>query len=113
MVCLIGVAGIDVVSTSSSRVCELSLNFGQTSDVPSEPHHGMNSWNASASCSFNPTLSDIYLFEDEGCITLDLLIMSSIPSSITCYNSKDPRRRKTPLQIRHPAAGWTSKGTER
>ena len=60
----------------------------------------------------NPFHPDIDLFKDEKCINLDLLIMSSISSSITLYTSEDPRPRETPLQIRHPAAGWTSRCTE-
>jgi len=52
---------------------------------------------------------DIHLFKDEKCIKLDLLIMPSITSSITHYMSKDPRRRHTPLWIRHPATGRTSR----
>ena len=60
-----------------------------------------------------PIHPGIYLFKDEKRITLDLLIMSSVSGSITRYNSKDNRRRETPLQIHHPATGRTSRGTER
>jgi hypothetical protein len=60
----------------------------------------------------NPTHPDIDLFKDEKRINLDLLIMSSLSSSI--HPSKDLRRRASPLQNRrHLAAGWTSRSTKR
>lgn len=92
-------------------------NLGQVSDMKSD---GAASWTSRSSCialassSCKSTRPDIDLFKDEKRITLDLLIMSSLSSSITRYASMDPSQREPPLQSRHhPAAGWTSRSAER